>query len=226
MRLSTPSPIGSPRHSDACLTLPCCIALRLSTARPLSLHASHSSMRSMRWHWRADGDGARPTAALPTSPQHSHSIRVALPGSQWRLDRDCAAHDATSSSSSLKSCQSPEVMAAHSSEKKRVVADGFFLVCVLLGRRRFVVAGAPAISGRGQGWRSHHAVTRVPERSEERSALDAGAAGARRKSQPSTGTLWKIGYVAVPERTVKSSVTRSAPQTMARGSSDEGQLLN
>jgi hypothetical protein len=52
------------------------------------------------------------------------------------------------------------------------------------------------VEWRGQGWRSHHAVTRVPERSEERSALDAGAAGARRKSQPSAGRLWKVGYEA------------------------------
>jgi hypothetical protein len=36
-------------------------------------------------------------------------------------------------------------------------------------------------------WRSHHAVTRVPERSEERSALDAGAAGARRKASRRPG---------------------------------------
>jgi hypothetical protein len=46
----------------------------------------------------------------------------------------------------------------------------------------FVVRRSAGHQRRGQGWLSHHAVTRVPERSEERSALDAGAAGARRKS--------------------------------------------
>lgn len=45
----------------------------------------------------------------------------------------------------------------------------------------FVVRRSAGRQWRGQGWRSHHAVTRVPARSEERSALDAGAAGAKRK---------------------------------------------
>lgn len=58
-------------------------------------------------------------------------------------------------------------------------------------------------------------MTRVPERSEERSALDAGAAGARRKSQPSTGRLWRVGYVATAgEALVSPNPTKSGSLNM------------
>ena len=69
-------------------------------------------------------------------------------------------------------------------------------------------------------------MTRVPERSEERSALDAGAAGARRKSQPSTGRLWKIGYVAAAEGLVSPNPTKSGPLNMAGGLAPRVRILD
>ena len=60
-------------------------------------------------------------------------------------------------------------------------------------------------------------MTRVPERSEKRSALDAGATGARRKASRRPGRLWKVGYVAgnvtqgrVTVRRMKLRIERSA----------------
>jgi hypothetical protein len=64
-------------------------------------------------------------------------------------------------------------------------------------------------------------VTRVPERSEERSALDTGAAGARRKSQPSARRLWKIDYRGFLRRTELAAPSEGVMVERPERSEDE-----